>query len=198
MRNRHALHGRIFFTVPCNLALFIYLFQSKENYSIMKTHKIFITIFCILFCSVTAFAQKTETKKESIKVWGNCDMCKKNIETAAKNAGATSASWNTETKILAFSFNSGKSSNQKIQKAIAAAGYDTKDFTASDDAYNKLHFCCQYDRKSTDTTIATSASCCDLDKCGKDTACCKDTTCCEGKQACKDSAACKEKECCKS
>jgi periplasmic mercuric ion binding protein len=164
----------------------------------MKTQKIFVTLFCILFCSVATFAQKTETKKESIKVWGNCDMCKKNIESAAKNAGAISASWNTESKILSLAYNSGKSSGEKIQKAIAAAGYDTRDFTASDDAYNKLHFCCQYDRKASDTTNANSTACCDTDKCGKDASCCKDSACCEGKEACKDSSACKEKGCCKS
>src|SRR4030095_4920319 len=139
------------------LAIFLY---QKKKHSFMKTHKIFITIFCILF-SVASFAQKT---RETFKVWGNCDMCKKNIETAAKNAGATLANWNTESKIIAISYRTGKSSGQKIQKAIAAAGYDTKDFTASDEAYHKLHSCCQYDRKSSDAATATT-TCCNTEKC---------------------------------
>jgi hypothetical protein len=162
----------------------------------MKTHIALITIISILFCSQSAIAQKAELKKESIKVWGNCDMCRKNIETAAKNAGATSANWNTETKMLALNFNSAKSSSQKIQKAIAAAGYDTKDFTASDEAYYKLHSCCQYDRKSSDSTIVNT-NCCDLQKCEKGAFCCKDADCCENKEACKDASQCKEKGCCK-
>ena len=59
----------------------IHLFKSK----IMKT---FISIFTLfIFFSFSANAQK----KEEIKVWGNCGMCKKVIETAATNAGAAAA-----------------------------------------------------------------------------------------------------------
>jgi ABC-type transport system substrate-binding protein len=41
-----------------------------------------------------------------------------------------------------------KTSASKIQEAIAAAGYDTQDFTAPNDVYSKLHGCCQYERKA--------------------------------------------------
>ncbi len=168
----------------------------------MKTQKLVLSFCFILFCSDWAFAQKatpvTADKKETIKVWGNCGMCRKTIETAAKNAGASSASWDSDTKLLDVSFNPKKSNNLKIQQAVAASGYDTKDLAASDEAYYKLHSCCQYDRKTTDTTITTGASCCDTDKCGKDASCCKDVKCCTGKESCKDSAVCKEKGCCKS
>jgi periplasmic mercuric ion binding protein len=179
------------------------IFLILKNQTIMKTQKFILSFCCILFCSAWTFAQESNPanadKKETIKVWGNCGMCKKTIETAAKKAGATTADWSTETRMLAVAYNPAKSSNQKIQKAVAAAGYDTKDFTASDETYNKLHFCCQYDRKSSDTsTAAVNAACCDTEKCGKDSSCCKDAKCCEGKDVCKDTAACKEKGCCKS
>ncbi len=123
-------------------------------------------------------------------------MCKKTIETAAKDAGATEANWNTETKVLAVSY-TGSSNNQKIQKAIAAAGYDTQDFTAPDDVYNKLHECCKYDRKGatpskSGMTAAAAAACCD----GKD--CCKDGKCDMGKDCCKaGSDCCKDGKCVK-
>jgi len=58
----------------------------------MKT--IFSTIVLFTFFSLSATAQK----KEEIKVWGNCGMCKKVIETAAVGAGATKATWSEETK----------------------------------------------------------------------------------------------------
>jgi hypothetical protein len=32
--------------------------------------------------------------------------------------------------------------------AVAAAGYDTEDYKASDSAYQKLDECCQYERKN--------------------------------------------------
>jgi len=35
----------------------------------------------------------TATKTETIKVWGNCDMCKARIEKAAKVEGVTKANW---------------------------------------------------------------------------------------------------------
>ncbi len=109
----------------------------------MKTFKIFsIIALCIAF-SVTSFAQP---KTEAIPVSGNCGMCKNNIEKAAKKAGATSADWDTESKILTVKYNSSSTNTAKIQQGIAAVGYDTRDFKAADEAYDKLHACCKYDR----------------------------------------------------
>jgi periplasmic mercuric ion binding protein len=115
----------------------------------MKQFKIIAGILLGLFLSNTSFAQKASVKKETIKVWGNCGMCKTKIEKAAKTAGATKASWNEDSKLLVVTYNTGKSSNAKIQEAIAKTGYDTQDYTADNAAYNKLHGCCQYDRKET-------------------------------------------------
>jgi periplasmic mercuric ion binding protein len=163
----------------------------------MKAQHIVLPFLFIMSCCTISFAQTA--KKENIKVWGNCGMCKKTIETAAKNAGASVADWNTETKVLAVSYNSKKTNSQKIQQLIAAAGYDTKDFTASDDAYNKLHTCCQYDRKA-GSNDANAACCEGKDCCKKDAtaSCCADGKCEKGKDCCKDMAQCKEKGCCKS
>ena len=156
----------------------------------MKTQSFVLSLFTLLFLSVSAFAQKAKT--ENIKVWGNCGMCKKTIETAAKGAGATEANWNMETKVLAVTYSG--SNNQKIQKAVAASGYDTQDFTAPDEAYFKLHECCKYDRKnaSTQATASATEKCCD----SKD--CCKDGKCTMGKDCCKDGGdCCKDGKCVK-
>ncbi len=98
--------------------------------------------------TTTIFAQETSKKSESLKIWGNCGMCEETIEKAAKKAGATTADWSEETKMLAISYNPAKSSTFKIQQAIAEAGYDTQDLKANDKAYEKLHGCCKYDRKA--------------------------------------------------
>jgi periplasmic mercuric ion binding protein len=113
----------------------------------MKSFKIIASILFSLFISNTSFAQKDTVKKETVKVWGNCGMCKTKIEKAAKAAGATKANWNEDSKMLQVTYSTNKSSNTKIQEAIAKTGYDTQDFTADNTAYAKLHGCCQYDRK---------------------------------------------------
>jgi len=110
----------------------------------MNTNKIILSIICFLF----AFSVKAQTvKTEKIKVYGNCGMCKSRIEKAAKTAGASSASWDDESKILVVKYDSKKTDSKKIQAKVAAVGHDTQDATASKAAYNNLHECCQYDRK---------------------------------------------------
>lgn len=112
----------------------------------MKTIKLFsVLLFSII--SLNSFSQANTVTKETIKVWGNCGMCKKKIEKAAKAAGATTASWDEDTQELKVAYNSSKSSSQKIQQSIANAGYDTQDVTADAKAYKKLDACCKYDRK---------------------------------------------------
>jgi hypothetical protein len=174
-------------------------FPKPLKFHDMKTQSLVLTtIFLFVFGSFS-FAQNA--KKESIKVWGNCGMCKKTIETAASKAGASTATWDTETKMLSVSYDGKKTNAQKIQQAIAAAGYDTRDFSASDEAYNNLHSCCQYDRKNSEQN-AKKESCCSNEKCSKeeckDKDCCKNGKCEHGKENCKDDKCEKGKSCCKS
>lgn len=114
----------------------------------MKTLSIFASfLFSIL--ALSTYAQKaTAVTKETIKVWGNCGMCKTTIEKAAKKGGAATASWDKDSKELQVSFTDGKTSAQKIQEAVAKAGYDTQDLTADNNAYSKLPGCCHYERKA--------------------------------------------------
>jgi mercuric ion binding protein len=108
----------------------------------MKKNLTFLLAF--LMMGFFAVAQTPTT----IKVSGNCGMCKKHIEKAAKDAGATTANWDKVTKILTVSFEAGKTTTDKIETAIAGAGYDTEHKEASAEAYKKLDECCQYDRKT--------------------------------------------------
>ena len=145
--------------------------------------------FSILFLSIATigFAQ---TKTESFKVAGECGTCKKKIEAGAKKAGATYALWNQDSKVLTVKYNSTSTNKAKIEKAIANTGYDTPDYKATDEAYNKLDDCCQYER-----TNATAQICCDDAKC-KDEACMKDGKCAKDMSCCKE-AGCDKKDCCK-
>lgn len=114
----------------------------------MKTIKILMTGICIMVSSAL-FAQK---KTDSIKVWGNCGMCKKTIETALQKPGVENANWNKNTKMLTVVYDASVITNTDIQKQVAAAGYDTEQFIGDDSAYEKLHSCCQYERKQTSAT----------------------------------------------
>lgn len=150
----------------------------------MKTLRIFsinafLLTFLLTFLSASvnsSFAQKAKASQttESIPVSGNCEMCKKKIETAAKKAGAGQANWDADKKIITVSYNSFSTNAAKIQQGIAAAGYDTRDIKADDKAYGKLPGCCKYDRVAT-----AQASCCDSDKCGKGDNCCSGMDCCK-------------------
>lgn len=98
----------------------------------------------MLMMGLTVMA-KDVTK--TFKVSGNCGMCQEKIEKAAKDAGATKAKWNKDSKTMKVSFDAKKTSEVKIKKSIAASGYDADGIKATEEAYNKLHGCCQYSRE---------------------------------------------------
>ena len=162
----------------------------------MKTLNIYAALLFSIFAISFSYAQ-TSVKTETIKVWGNCGMCKNKIEKSAKAAGATDANWNEKTKMLNVSYNPSQSNSEKIQKSIAASGYDTKDFKADNKSYNKLMSCCKYDRStaSTNNGKTNSMSCKNPEAC-KDKACYKNGKCDES--SCKDMAECKSTCCSKS
>jgi mercuric ion binding protein len=127
----------------------------------MKTIKFIATAILAVTTSVFTFAQTSQnasSKTETIKVSGNCDMCKSKIEKAAKIDGVSKAEWNKDTKVLTLAYNPSSVTSDAVQKSIAAVGYDTEKFKATDAAYKSLPSCCQYDRKGS-SSKGTSESC---------------------------------------
>ncbi len=104
-------------------------------------------VLSILFIN-TAFAGTAEIKKETFKVSGNCEMCKKKIEGSLKVDGVEAAQWNPDTKVMKVKYDSGKITIEKIHQLIAASGYDTDKVKATDSSYYGLAKCCQYDRSN--------------------------------------------------
>jgi len=145
----------------------------------MKTLQLFLFSTLFLFFAQTVNAQ---TQTASFKVAGECGMCKKKIETAAKSAGATSAAWDVTSKALTIKYDSKNANEAKIQQSIAAVGYDTPKYKATEEAYNKLHECCKYER------VSAESSCCDSTACSKEECkkCCADGKCTTGMDCCKD------------
>jgi hypothetical protein len=154
----------------------------------MKMLKIFF-VAAICISTVAAYAQKART--ESFKVAGECGTCKKKIEKAARDAGATYAAWDMHTKILKINYPAGAEVSN-IQQRIADAGYDTPKFKATDAAYNSLDKCCQYERE----VAKTPANCCGSSECKMSDGKCVDMTACKEKGCCKDDADCANRGCC--
>ncbi len=111
----------------------------------MKT--CFLSIALVAFMAICVNVTAAPDKKTIVfKVYGNCGMCKKNIETALDIKGVKSAVWNVETKMVEVVFLPEQITEEKIHEAITKAGYDTDKVKATDEDYKRLHGCCQYKR----------------------------------------------------
>jgi len=115
--------------------------------------KIFLTIIVLLLfplCNAQTKNQKTET----VKIYGNCEICESTIEKAGNLKNQSIVDWNKETKFAIISYDSLKTSKEEILKRIALAGYDSDTFLAPNDTYSNLPSCCQYERiKQTNTKM---------------------------------------------
>lgn len=116
----------------------------------MKTHYFIVIAVVAILISINSNAQSKANSKidalktETIKVSGNCEMCKARIEKAAKLDGVSKAEWSDETKLLTLIYDTAKVKSDDILKKIAAAGHDSEKFKADNKAYNRLPGCCKY------------------------------------------------------
>ena len=102
-----------------------------------------------LLLSVTiAGAQIKNATTETVKIYGNCGMCKTTIETAGNLKKVAKVEWNKDTKMATLTYDATKTSQDEILKRIALAGYDNDKFLAPDAVYDTLHGCCQYEREA--------------------------------------------------
>jgi copper chaperone CopZ len=113
----------------------------------MKSLSKIVMVIVVLLSSVNSFAQIKNAKTETVKVYGNCGMCKATIEKAGNVNKVASVEWNKDTKMATLTYDSDKTNQDEILKRIALAGYDSEKFLAPDDVYAKLPGCCQYSRE---------------------------------------------------
>lgn len=101
----------------------------------------------ILLLSYTlSNAQIKNAKTESVKIYGNCEMCKSAIEKAGNVKHISKVEWRQDTKTADLTYDANKTNQSEILKRIALAGYGSDSFLAPDDVYNGLPECCQYNR----------------------------------------------------
>jgi copper chaperone CopZ len=122
----------------------LFFIQKHQIQNIMKTVKIIIIAILAIVITSSAYSQTVTTKSETIKVSGNCDMCKTRIEKSAKVDGVSKAEWNKETKLLALTYDPAKTNSDAIGKKVATSGHDTEKTKAEAKAYDKLPGCCKY------------------------------------------------------
>jgi len=108
--------------------------------------KIMIAVLVLL--SGISNAQIKNAKTESVKIYGNCGMCKTKIEKAGNLKNISQVDWNEDTKMASLTYDENKTNQDEILKRIALVGYDSEKFLAPADVYSKLPGCCQYDREA--------------------------------------------------
>ena len=116
---------------------------------------ILLAVVGLLSTTVTN-GQIKNAKTETIKVYGNCGMCETNIEKAGSKKKLYKTDWNVDTKMATITYDSKKTNADAVLKDIALSGYDNASFLAPDEAYNKLHGCCKYDRESKTAVVANN------------------------------------------
>ncbi len=126
----------------------------------MKSIILIITILC--FSAQASFTQIKNAKTDSIKIYGNCGMCKKTIEKAGTKNKLYSTDWNEETKFAIITYDSKKSQLDDVLKSIALSGYDNSTYLAPEEAYNNLHECCKYERDQKTLAKGTAVSASDV------------------------------------
>ncbi|WKS95664.1 DUF3347 domain-containing protein [Riemerella columbina] len=101
----------------------------------------------LMLSNAVCYAQNIKNKKTTtVKVYGNCEMCKSRIEKAGNKKREIFIDWNKETKIATISYDSLKTNESEILKRIALSGYDNEQFLSPNQAYDNLPNCCQYNR----------------------------------------------------
>ena len=109
---------------------------------------ILATVLLLGGFSIQAEEKLNKNAKYEIEVNGSCDMCQSRIQKAAFSiAGVKSATWSIETHKLNLILNEEKATVLDVKKAVAKAGYDTDEVKATNENYDKLPGCCQYERK---------------------------------------------------
>jgi len=100
----------------------------------------------VLLSFTVCNAQIKNSVTETVKVSGNCGMCKTTIEKVGSLKNTAKVDWDADTQMATLTYDSKKTNQDAILKRIALSGYDSEKFLAPDDVYNNLHGCCQYER----------------------------------------------------
>jgi len=109
-----------------------------------------LLIAAIMLLSHSSYAEIENQKAESVKINGNCQLCKEKIEKAGNAKNSAQVFWDQQQKSASLTYNSKKTTKDEILKRIAVAVFDNELFYAPDDVYSNLPECCRYARTKKD------------------------------------------------
>ncbi len=108
----------------------------------MKTISKTIAVLCFAFFSSSAWATSDTTVV--IKTSAECGSCKKRIENALNfEKGVNAAVLDVASKNATVTFDTKKTTVEKLREAISNVGYDADNVPANEKKYNKLPACCK-------------------------------------------------------
>ncbi len=140
------------------IVILLKIFRLKNK----KTMKYILSFILCAFLGI--YVANAQTQSVLIKTSAQCSMCKDRLEKSlSKTKGIEKVSLNVDTKELAVSYNSKKTSDTKIRTAVANVGYDADDIARNAKAYDKLPSCCKSDAKAK----KDKKGCCSGDKAKK-------------------------------
>ncbi|WP_409417334.1 heavy-metal-associated domain-containing protein [Flavobacterium sp. PS2] len=120
----------------------------KNNRKMMSNNVIIVLLLTLFSFAAQAQEKKNKNAKYETEVSGNCEDCKKRIEKAAFSvSGVKSATWDISSHKLNLILNEEKTSLVDVKNAIAKVGHDTDAAKTTQDVYDGLPTCCQYERK---------------------------------------------------
>jgi len=108
-------------------------------------NKFILVFLALIFSTSFSFAQSVK-KTDEIKILtsAQCGQCKTRIETAlAYEKGIVKSNLDVNSKVVTVEYKIGKTTPEKIRKAISAVGYDADEVLADEQAYKKLPPCCK-------------------------------------------------------
>ena len=112
----------------------------------MKKSALILSILLVISNLVIAgqFAEPPKTAEIKIKTSAICGMCKKRIERdLGVTKGVVSSELNVASKIVTITYNTKKTSPEKIKQVISKIGYDADEVTADQKSHDALPDCCQ-------------------------------------------------------
>lgn len=113
----------------------------------IKTMKKIISILAIILTISTLVSLAVEPPKTAelkIKTSAKCGMCKKRIERdLGVSKGIVNSNLNLDDKVVTVTYNTKKTSPEKIKEVISKIGYDADEVVANQKSHDALPGCCQ-------------------------------------------------------
>jgi cation transport ATPase len=106
----------------------------------------FLLMIALFFSAQGVKAQSKKTETLKIHTSAICKDCKERIEKSmAYEKGVKHFNLDVKSKDLTVEYIPGKTTPDKIRKAVSDAGYDADDVPANPKAYEALPDCCKKD-----------------------------------------------------